>query len=55
MCKNIRFVSVKTIQTNLWKSITWPNFFGKGNQKWTKACVDFGIHHRKFNTLVKTR
>jgi hypothetical protein len=29
--------------------------YGKGKQKWNRACVDFGIHPRKLNTLMKTR
>ncbi len=29
--------------------------YGKGKQKWNRACVDFGIHPLKLNTLMKTR
>ncbi len=31
------------------------NFFGKGQQKWNKACVEFGLALRKLNILVKIR
>jgi hypothetical protein len=53
--KNLRYVFIKANKANLQKNITWPKKFGRGRQELTKACVDFGIHPRKLNTLVKTR
>jgi hypothetical protein len=55
MCKNLKYVFIKANKANLQKNITWPQKFGRGRQELTKACVDFGIHPKKLNTLVKTR
>jgi hypothetical protein len=55
MCKNLRYVFIKANKANLQKNITWPKKFGRGRQELTKACVDFGIHPTKLNTLVKTK
>jgi hypothetical protein len=30
------------------------SIFGKGGQKWSKACIDVGIQPRKLNALIKT-
>jgi hypothetical protein len=37
------------------KSHNMAQKYGKGKQKWNRACVDFGIHPLKLNTLMKTR
>jgi hypothetical protein len=55
MCKSLKYVFVKAIQTNLQKNIAWHKKFGRGRQEWTKTCFDFGIHRRKLNILVKIR
>jgi hypothetical protein len=48
-CKDLKYVSIKFVQGNLQKYITWPKNFGKGRQEWKKACVDIGIHPKKLN------
>jgi hypothetical protein len=53
--RNLKYVSIKVIQANLQKCITWPKKSRKGGQEWTKACVEIGIHPKKLNTSMKTK
>ncbi len=55
MCKDLKYVSIKSIQTNLQKCITWLKKSRKGKKEWNKACVETSIHPKKLNTLGKTR
>jgi hypothetical protein len=50
VCKNLKYISIKPIQTDLQKCITWLKKSGKGRQEWNKACVETGIHPKKLNT-----
>ncbi len=47
MCKNLEYVYVMSTKAKLQKCITWPKKFGKGRQKWNKACVETNIRPRK--------
>jgi hypothetical protein len=49
----LKYIFIKSAQSDLQKCITWPKKFGKGKQEWTKACIDFRIHPKKLNTFVK--
>jgi hypothetical protein len=55
VCKDLKYVSFKSIRANLQKCIIWFKKSRKGRQKWNKACVDISIHPRKLNTPVKTK
>ncbi len=55
MCKDLKYVYVKSTQGHLQKCITSFKKFAKGRQEWKKACVDIGIRPEKLNTLVKTK
>ncbi len=46
MCKNLRYVSIKTSQAHLQKCIVWPKKSKKGRQERTKVCVEIEIHPR---------
>jgi hypothetical protein len=37
--KGLIYVSIKSTQTYLQKSITWPKALGKRRYEWVKACV----------------
>ncbi len=39
-CKNFKYLSIKVIQSNLQKCITWPKKSRKGKQRWNKACMN---------------
>jgi len=54
ICKDLKFVSIKLVEFNIHKCITWFQIFGKGGQKWSKACIDVGIRPRKLNAPMKT-
>jgi hypothetical protein len=43
------YVSIKTIQENLQKCITWPKSSRKGQQKWNNACVESSLALSKLN------
>lgn len=43
VCKNMKFVSIKNVQFDIKKCITWLKNSGKGKQKWNNACLDVGI------------
>jgi len=55
VCKDLQYVLIKFAQGNLQKCIIWPIFFGKGRQKWEKACVNSGLPPWKLNIPMKTR
>jgi hypothetical protein len=38
-----KYVSIKSIQSNLKNGITWPKKFRKGKSEWNKVCEDFNI------------
>lgn len=42
VCSVLREVSIKAVQADFQKCITWPKF-GKGRQEWTMACMDSGL------------
>jgi hypothetical protein len=55
VCKGLRYVSIKSIQIDLQKCITWPKKSRKGKQEWMKAYITICLRFGKLNTLVKTR
>ncbi len=55
VCKDSKYASVKFVQENLQKCITWLKESKKGRHKWNKACVETDICPKKLNTLMKTR
>jgi hypothetical protein len=55
ICKNLKFVFIKSMNFDIQKCITWPKFFRKGRQEWSKACIDVKIRPRKLNTPIKTK
>jgi hypothetical protein len=42
-CKGLKYVFVKTAQSNLQKCITWLKKSGKGRQEWNKAYANLNI------------
>jgi hypothetical protein len=55
VCKNLKYISIKSVQTDLQKCITWLKKSGKGRHEWNKACVETCIHPKKLNTPMKTK
>ncbi len=55
VCKNLKYVFIKSTQANFPKCITWPKKFGEGCQEWNIACIKASLKFRKLNTLVKTK
>ncbi len=55
VCRNFKFISIKSTNSYLQKCITWPKKLGKGRQEWNKACSNSNLPPRKLNTPVKTR
>jgi len=55
MCKDLKYVSIKSTQANLQKCIIWPKKSRKRRQEWNKACVETSIRPRKLNTPMKTK
>jgi hypothetical protein len=53
--KGLIYVSIKSTQTYLQKSITWHQTLGKRRYKWMKACVIASLKPIKLNTLIKTK
>ncbi len=53
--KGLIYVSIKSTQTYLQKSITWLQILGKRRYEWMKACVTTSFKPIKLNTLIKTR
>ncbi len=45
-------LSIKVVQFDLQKCITWPNNPRKWRQEWSKDWMEFGICPRKFNTPI---
>jgi hypothetical protein len=43
VCKNLKYVSIKSPQVDLQKCITRFKKFGKGKQEWNKVCLKIGI------------
>ncbi len=39
VCKDLRYVLIKSTQRDLQKCRTWPKKIGKGRQEWENACV----------------
>jgi hypothetical protein len=55
VCKDLKYVYVKSTQVDLQKCIIWPKKYRKGKQEWNKAYVETSIHLRKLNNLMKTK
>jgi len=55
VCKVLKYVFMKFVQTYLQKCITWPKKSTKGRHEWNKACVEIDIHPIKLNNPMKTR
>jgi hypothetical protein len=55
VCKNFKFFSIKSMQSNIQKCVTWPKKSRKGRQEWSKACIDARIRPRELNILLKSR
>ncbi len=55
VCKDLKYIYVKSTQADLQKCITWFKKFGKGRQELNKTCVETNIWPKKLNTLMKTR
>jgi subtilase family serine protease len=49
-CKDLQYVSIKSVQRDLHKCITWPKKSSKGKQKWEKACENSSLFPQKLNT-----
>ncbi len=47
VCRNLKFVSIKSTQSNLQKCITWFLKFRKGRQEWNTACSNSNLPPRK--------
>jgi hypothetical protein len=47
VCKDFKYVSIKSTQTNLQKCITWPKKSRKGRPEWNKVYVETRIHPKK--------
>jgi hypothetical protein len=43
VCRNLKYVSIKSTQIYLQKCIIWPKKSRKGIHEWNKACVEIGI------------
>jgi len=52
--RNLKFISIKSAQSDLQKCITWHKNFGNNKQGWNKACLDFNLSLRKLNSPMKT-
>jgi hypothetical protein len=55
VCRNLKYVSIKSAQANLQKIIIWPKKSRKGKHEWSKACLEIQILPKKLNTPIKTR
>jgi len=47
--------SLRKVQQNLQKTITWTKKSSKGSAEWEAACIQVGMRPRKLTTPVKTR
>jgi len=54
VCKDLKYVFIKSTQVDLQKCIIWLLKSGKARQEWNKACVETGICLRKLNNPMKT-
>jgi hypothetical protein len=54
VCKNIKFISIKSAQSNLYQCITKLKKSKKSKQEWNEACINSNIHPRKLNIPMKT-
>jgi hypothetical protein len=52
-CKALKFLSIKLVQFDMQKNITWPEKSRKNIQKWNKACSNSNLFQRKLNTPMK--
>ncbi len=48
-------MSIKYMQMNFQKCITWLKKSRKGCQEWTRACINMRLSPWKLNKLVRTR
>ncbi len=55
VCKNLKFVSIKSTQLDFKKCITCLNFFEKGRHECNKTCLNLNVHPRKLNILLKKK
>jgi hypothetical protein len=55
VCKNLKYVFIKSTRANLQKWITWPKKFRKSHQEWNKACIEASLRPRKLNIPEKTK
>jgi hypothetical protein len=55
VCKDLKYVSIKSARAHLQKCIIWPKKSRKGRQEWNKACLETNICPRQLNTLMKTK
>jgi hypothetical protein len=42
--KGLKYVSIKFVQIDLQKCITWPKTSKKGRQEWMKAFISVGLN-----------
>jgi hypothetical protein len=54
MFKDLTYVSIR-LHKEICKNVVFGQKNGEGQQKWTKAYVEFGLALRKLNALMKTR
>ncbi len=55
VCKDLKYVYIKSTHASLQKCITWPKKFRKGKHEWKKACGEIGICPKKLNIPMKTK
>jgi hypothetical protein len=55
ICRNLKYVFIKSTQTNLQKCITWPKKSRKGKHEWNKACAKTGFQPKKLNTQIRKK
>jgi 5'-3' exonuclease len=55
VCKDLKYVSIRSTHAYLQKCITWRKKSRKGKQEWNKACVETSICPKKLNTPMKTK
>jgi hypothetical protein len=53
VCRNFRFISIKSTKSYLQKCITWLKKSGKGRQEWNKAFSNFNLPPKKLNIPMK--
>ncbi len=55
VCKDLKYVSIKSAQAHLQKCIIWPKKFGKGKQELNKVCLETSIRLRQMYIQMKTK